>query len=79
VTDEDDLLEAVRGAWAETLGIDTEDVPLDQGFFDAGGNSLLLVLLWEQLDGLTNHSVQATDLFQHPTVRAQVQLLVADL
>ena len=79
MTDEDDLLEAVRDAWAETLGIDTEDVPLEQGFFDAGGNSLLLVLLWEQLNELATHRVQAMDLFQHPTVRAQVQLLAGDL
>jgi hypothetical protein len=79
VTDEDDLLGAVREAWAETLGIDTEDVPLEEGFFDAGGNSMLLVLLWEQLNELSDRSLQAMDLFEHPTVRAQVELLAGDL
>jgi Phosphopantetheine attachment site len=74
VTD-DDLLGAVREAWAETLGIDPKDVPLEEGFFDVGGNSLLLVLLSEHLDELTSDSVRAADLFRHPTVRSQVRLL----
>lgn len=76
MTDEDALLDAVRHAWAETLGIDADEVPLDEGFFDAGGNSLLLLLLWEQLNGLTDRDLRATDLFQHPTVRAQATFLV---
>ncbi|MET9624525.1 MULTISPECIES: acyl carrier protein [unclassified Streptomyces] len=79
MTDEDELLEAVREAWAETLGIDAEDVPVDQGFFDAGGNSLLLLLLWEQLNELTALELRATDLFRHPTVGAQVKLLAGEV
>ncbi|MGW1895277.1 acyl carrier protein [Streptomyces sp. NPDC002004] len=79
MTDEDGLLAAVVDAWAEILGIDVEDVPLDKGFFDVGGNSMLLVMLWEELRGLTGHSLQATDLFRHYTVRAQVELLAGDL
>ncbi|MDF3142963.1 MULTISPECIES: acyl carrier protein [unclassified Streptomyces] len=79
MTDEDELLAVVRDAWAETLGIDADDVPIDEGFFDAGGNSLLLVMLWEQLCELTGTGLRATDLFQHPTVRAQVELLAGDL
>lgn len=78
MTEEHELLGAVRDAWAETLGIDAEAVPLEEGFFDAGGNSLLLLLLWEQLNELTDASLRATDLFQHPTVRAQVKLLAGD-
>lgn len=77
--DRDDLLGAVRDAWAETLGVDPDAVPLDVGFFDAGGNSLLLLLLWEQLNELPGGGLRATDLFQHPTVRAQSRLLAGDL
>jgi hypothetical protein len=75
VDDESELLSAVRKAWAETLGTDEAEVPLDVGFFDAGGNSLLLLLLWEQLAELTSQDLRATDLFQHPTVRSQVEIL----
>ncbi|GGX80069.1 hypothetical protein GCM10010358_38000 [Streptomyces minutiscleroticus] len=78
--DRDGLLGAVRDAWAETLGVDADVVPLDVGFFDAGGNSLLLLLLWEQLNELpSGGGLRATDLFRHPTVRAQTQLLAGGL
>jgi Phosphopantetheine attachment site len=75
VDDDNELLSAVRKAWAETLGTDVDAVPIDVGFFDAGGNSLLLLLLWEQLIELTSRELRATDLFQHPTVRSQAVLL----
>lgn len=77
--DENELLGAVRKAWAETLGTDTEAVPLDVGFFDAGGNSLLLLLLWEQLVELTSRELRATDLFHYPTVRSQAVMLGGDV
>lgn len=72
---EDPLVATVRTAWADTLGLEPEEVPLDQGFFDAGGNSLLLLLLWEELSGHSGGTLRATDLFQHPTVLAQAALL----
>lgn len=75
MSDTDELIGPVRAAWAETLGYDEAEIPLDVGFFDAGGNSLLLLLLWEQLNELTPSELRATDLFQHPTVRGQAAFL----
>jgi hypothetical protein len=75
VDDEDELVGLVREAWAETLGTDVAAVPFDVGFFDAGGNSLLLLLLWEQLNELTSRELRATDLFQYPTVLGQAEFL----
>jgi aryl carrier-like protein len=76
---EETLVEQVRLAWAEVLATDTVDrVPLDTNFLEAGGNSLLLVMLWEQLQGLTTRTVKLSDLFQHGTVRAQADLLATD-
>ena len=72
---EDDTLLAVRDAWAETLAVDPDDVPIDVGFFDAGGNSLLLVMLSEQLADVAGRPLRVVDLFQHSTVRAQAELL----
>ncbi|MGI5230223.1 acyl carrier protein [Actinoallomurus sp. CA-142502] len=77
MTENGELLWAVRDAWAETLGIEAASVPLEEGFFEAGGNSLLLLLLWEQLNELTSRDLRATDLFLHPTVRAQAALLLS--
>jgi hypothetical protein len=77
MTDETELLTAVRDAWADTLDVAADAVPMDQGFFDAGGNSLLLLLLWEQLNELTGAELRATDLFEHSTVLAQAKFLAA--
>lgn len=69
------VVEEVRAAWADALDVDIEAVPLDVSFFDAGGNSLLLLLLWEQLNDLTPRDLRAADLFRHNTVQAQVRLI----
>lgn len=68
-----DLLDQVRAAWAEVLELDT--VPLDVNFFEAGGDSLLLIVLLERVNELTEREFEAADLFQHSTVRAQAELL----
>jgi hypothetical protein len=69
------LRDEVRSAWADALDIDVDAVPQDVSFFEAGGNSLLLLLLWERLSDLTERDLRAADLFQHATVTAQVKLL----
>jgi hypothetical protein len=68
-------LDQVREAWADALDVETDAVPLDVSFFDAGGNSLLLLLLWERLTELTARDLKAADLFQHSTVVAQTEFL----
>lgn len=70
---EQDLLDGVRAAWAEVL--DTTDVPDDVNFFDAGGDSILLIVLLDRLGALTGRTLEPPDLFQHSTVRAQAALL----
>jgi Phosphopantetheine attachment site len=67
--------ETVRAAWADALDIDITAVPLDVSFFETGGNSFMLLLLWEQLNDLTVRDLRAADLFEHNTVLAQVRLL----
>ncbi|MFC6092302.1 phosphopantetheine-binding protein [Saccharothrix lopnurensis] len=67
--------EGVRQAWAEVL--DRTTVPDDVNFFEIGGDSLLLIVLLERLGGLTDRELEAADLFQHSTVRAQVELLTS--
>jgi aryl carrier-like protein len=65
----------VRLAWAEVL--DVESVPDDVNFFELGGDSLLLIVLLERLNGMTDRDLEAADLFQHSTVTAQVELLTS--
>lgn len=73
-----DLVALVRQAWAEVLDITEDTVPLDVNFFDAGGNSMLLVLLTDVLNDVlttTGATVETVDLFEHSTVTAQAELL----
>jgi hypothetical protein len=76
-TDTHELTDRVLEAWAEALDVDVAAVPLDVSFFEAGGNSLLLLLLSEQLNELTTQELTIGELFQHSTVRAQTALLAA--
>lgn len=68
-------LEQVREAWADALDRAPDAVPLDVSFFDAGGNSLLLLLLWERLTEFATRELRTADLFQHSTVLAQTRFL----
>jgi aryl carrier-like protein len=72
-----ELVAQVRQAWAEVLDTTVDAVPLDINFFDAGGNSMLLVLLTDMLNEAGGGRVEAVDLFQHSTVTAQANLLAA--
>ena len=70
---EEDLIEPIRLAWAEVLDVDHVDA--DTPFLEVGGNSLLLIMLWERLGELDDRPLKLADLFHHATVRAQAALL----
>ncbi|ASW54763.1 condensation domain-containing protein [Plantactinospora sp. KBS50] len=73
------LIESVRRAWADVLDLDSPgQVPVDVNFLEAGGSSLLLIMLWEQLEPLTTRMLRVSDLFEHGTVRRQAALLADD-
>lgn len=64
-----ELEELIARTWAETLG--TDDFDPDEGFFDVGGDSLLIGivrrLIQERLDG---RPIPLTDLYRFPTVQS---------
>ncbi|MDN0196779.1 acyl carrier protein [Streptomyces sp. S.PNR 29] len=71
-----DPVQLVRQAWENVLCIDT--APLDTGFFDAGGSSMLLVMLADELADLTGRELDVAELFRHDTVLKQARLLDPD-
>jgi hypothetical protein len=74
----EDVVVRVREVWADVLGGDSsEDVPLDVNFLEFGGNSLLLVMLWEELQPIAGRRLKLSELFHHGTVQAQAELLTA--
>jgi len=68
-----DQINAVRRIWSSVL--DTEVISLDVNFFDAGGHSLLVMVLQEHLEELAGREISIEDLYQHTTVRAQAKML----
>ncbi|WKX73993.1 acyl carrier protein [Streptomyces sp. XD-27] len=68
-----DPMEDVRRIWSTVLGAEIQDV--DVNFFDAGGHSLLVMVLQEHLEELAGRELAIEDLFEHPTIRAQAGLL----
>lgn len=72
----EEVVNQVREVWADVLGNDAaEDVPLDVNFLELGGNSLLLVMLWEELQPIAARPLKLSELFHHGTVAAQADLL----
>ncbi|WP_051287456.1 non-ribosomal peptide synthetase [Paenibacillus taiwanensis] len=67
------------GIWREVLGIG--QVGLRDNFFRAGGNSLLLIQVYQKLNRLYPELLRVTDLFAYPTIRdlaEQITLRQAD-
>lgn len=68
-----DPTEDIRRIWSTVLGTEVQDT--DVNFFDAGGHSLLVMVLQEHLEELAMREIALEDLFEHPTIRAQAGLL----
>ncbi|WSA79988.1 alpha/beta fold hydrolase [Streptomyces sp. NBC_01799] len=58
--------EAVFEAWQQTLEIDSARE--DENFFDAGGNSILLVQLQRSLTARLGFKIPLQEIFHHPTI-----------
>lgn len=59
--------------WLDLLQVN--DVGLDDNFFDLGGHSLLIVRMTARLKETFGKDISVVDLFQHPTVREQAEML----
>jgi hypothetical protein len=66
-------IELVRSAWREVLG--EHEIDDDIGFFDAGGDSLLLVALVEQLSKTSGQTLKTMDVFRASSINGQAELL----
>jgi len=64
----------IASVWCEVLG--TAVPPgLDENFFDAGGDSLLLLVTQSRLQTSFGVPINVTDLFEHTTIRALAAFL----
>jgi aryl carrier-like protein len=63
----------VRSLWQEILK--TDEIADDISFFDAGGDSLLLIVLVERLTQASGRAIKTMDIFRAGTVRGHAELL----
>jgi glutamate racemase len=63
----------VRSIWCDVL--DVNDVEDDVAFFDAGGNSMLVVALVEKLSDASGRMLKTRDVLRAPSIKAQAELL----
>lgn len=68
----DDFVARIRLTWEEVVG---QDVDINTGFFDAGGDSIAIQALQAKLAGSFGIAIPITDLFEHVTVVKQAALL----
>ncbi|WP_322770584.1 non-ribosomal peptide synthetase, partial [Frankia sp. Cr1] len=65
----------IAGIWRSVLGV--PEVGIDENFFDAGGNSLLLMEILIRLRAELSESLTRVDMFAYPTVRQLASYLSA--
>ncbi|GAA4552435.1 acyl carrier protein [Amycolatopsis samaneae] len=73
VPDQSRLLDLVRSAWRDTLGYDAPDD--DTSFFEAGGDSFVLVSLIGKIAKSSGLTLKSVDVLRAPTIRKQAALL----
>jgi len=72
ITDDDTTRQIAR-IWQELLGV--ESVGLDQNYFDLGGDSVLAVRLFAQIEKAFKVKLPLATLFEAPTIRELAQVL----
>ena len=66
-------VQTVTKIWHQVLG--TENIGLNDNFFDLGGHSLLLVKMRNKIRECFKREISVLDIFQHPTINELVKFL----
>ncbi|SHO52312.1 AMP-binding protein [Anaerocolumna xylanovorans] len=74
IQDVSELQEKIISAWKETLQVDY--VPIDVGFFELGGYSLLFYRLQRELKNKLGIAITIPDILAHPTVKSLEDYLI---
>ncbi|HEX8694765.1 MAG TPA: amino acid adenylation domain-containing protein, partial [Longimicrobium sp.] len=68
-----ELEQALAEIWREVLGV--ERVGIHDRFFDLGGNSLLIVQVYDRVTARLGERISLVELFQYPTIAALAERL----
>jgi acyl carrier protein len=69
----DEIEKSIADLWQNILG--TERISVYENFFEKGGNSMKLTLLFHGLDEKYTGALKITDMFSYPTIAEQAELL----
>src|SRR2546429_7599070 len=69
----DDTTAQLTRIWQELLGV--EPIGIDQNYFDLGGDSILAVQLFAQIEKVFQIKLPVATLFEAPTIEALAQIL----
>ena len=80
IVDEHDYIEPteeihkkIAEIWRDVLGVDR--ISITDNFFDIGGNSILLMKVFNRMDALYPNQLKITDLFAYPTIELIAQYI----
>ena len=76
---EADVLKALKTAWATALGVEVDSLDVSDHFFEVGGHSLLTLRVLALLPPHLQPHLSLADVFAHPTLQAQLDLLKSKL
>ncbi|MGN4771119.1 amino acid adenylation domain-containing protein [Bacillus cereus group sp. MYBK216-2] len=68
-----DVQRNIRDIWNSILGI--EKIGIHDNFFEAGGNSIKIVAMHNEIKKLYPKKIQITDIFAHPTIYRLAQFI----
>ena len=68
VAPQNEIERAIASIWQEVLKV--KKVSVEEGFFDAGGNSLLVIEVCSRIREELDREVALIEMFKHPTIRA---------
>src|ERR1700731_2380338 len=74
---EDETSRQLTRIWQELLGV--ESIGLDQNYFDLGGDSVLAVHLFAQIEKAFKVKLPLATLFEAPTIRELAQILRSEV
>src|ERR1700722_5102521 len=74
---EDDISRELTRIWQELLGV--QSTGLDQNYFDLGGDSVLAVHLFAQIEKVFHVKLPLATLFEAPTIRELAQILRSEI
>ncbi|MCB8816724.1 acyl carrier protein [Desulfosporosinus shakirovi] len=66
-------LEEIKEIWCQILG--TEEIGNDENFYDIGGNSLLLLMILNEISKTYGCDLPTSDVYQYDTVRKMAACL----